>query len=120
MTSKFGDPLTPREQWVLELTALDGMSYPQVAEQMRTTLRAAEMTGQRIKIKLGAATLPQAVHRAMAQGIIGAYPNCGTRGGVGRHERDHTPLCVKCRIFWGPYRLGVKRRSRERAATLTS
>jgi DNA-binding CsgD family transcriptional regulator len=113
MTPRFGVPLTPREQWVLELVGIDGLSMQEVASHTGSTVRAAWGTGYRIRIKLGARSMAQAVNIAMGSGVLGTHPKCGTRGGVARHERGGTPLCVKCRVFYTPYRREIKRRARE-------
>lgn len=116
-----GSRITPKEQRLLELLTRDGKSLRQAARELSSltgetvSYAAVANAAWRLRTKLGATTLAHLAHIATADGLVGVYPNCGTRGGVGRHERNHEELCIKCRIFWRPYRAEIKRRAREKA-----
>lgn len=107
------------EARVLEYLAIEGLSYREIARVTGYTTRSVEMTGWRMRTKVGARTNAHAVHLALAAGFLGTRRQCGTRGGVGQHERHGEELCIRCRIFWRPYRADIKRRARERSETET-
>lgn len=119
MSAHFGAGLSAKEVMVLEYLAIDGLSYREIARRTGWTLRSVEMTGYRMRIKTGARTNAHAVHLALAAGFLGTRHQCGTRGGVAMHERHDEEMCIKCRIFWRPYRREIKQRARSRARSET-
>lgn len=117
--ARFGLPLTEQEYRLLELMAMEGLTYQAAGRKLGITRSGAINTGRRVQVKLGAKSLMHAVHIAMSAGTLGVRPSCGTRGGVARHQRYDEEICIKCRIFWRPYRRDVKARARERARSET-
>jgi hypothetical protein len=117
--AKLGGRITEQEQRLLELVCRDGKSLRQAARDLRTTYPAVANTAYRLRIKVGATTLAHLGHIATAYGLIGTRRQCGSRGGVAMHQRNDEELCVKCRIFWRPYRREIKQRARERARAET-
>lgn len=117
--AKLGGKITEQEQRLLELVCRDGKSLRQAARDLRMTYTAVANTAYRLRVKVGATTLAHLGHLATADGLIGTRPQCGSRGGVARHERYGEEMCVKCRIFWRPYRAGIKRRARDAARSET-
>ncbi len=111
---KLGGRITDHELRLLELVCRDGLSLQRAARELHTTYSAMANTAWRLRAKVGATTLAHLAHRATAEGLIGTRRQCGTRGGVAMHERNDEEMCVKCRIFWRPYRAEIKRRARDR------
>jgi len=116
-----GGPITQKEQRLLELLARDGLSLRQAARELtsvtgeQVSYAAVANAAWRLRTKLGATTLAHLAHIATADGLIGTRRQCGTRGGVAMHERHDEELCIKCRLFWRPYRREIKRRARDKA-----
>jgi DNA-binding CsgD family transcriptional regulator len=103
-----GQPLSSGELATLQWLAR-GASYKQVGRHRGVTTKAAESTGHRILVKLGALSMAHAVHIAHCRGIICMYPDCGDRAAYLRHiRRGETPgiMCRKAQA----------RNSRERRA----
>lgn len=116
---RLGGKVTDHELRILELVCRDGMSLRQAAKELHTSYPAVANAAWRLRTKMGATTLAHLAHIATADGLVGTRRQCGTRGGVAMHQRCDEELCIKCRMFWRPYRRDIKRRARDKARTET-
>lgn len=113
-----GDPLHEREIRALWYLA-EGLTYQQVGRKMALSEQGAKSLGRTIMAKVGGRNITHTVHLAHCMGLIGTRPTCGSRAGVASHQYYGEEMCVKCRIFWRPYRRGIKQRAREKARSET-
>lgn len=98
--------LSRREHRFLWLTA-HGYTASEAGQAMGT--RSVFEVSTRVRHKLQARTLAQAVYRGLVLGVIGDYESCGLISGYRAHQVRKEPVCRACRRVFTEYMTATER-----------